>query len=139
MTNRDLFEERVAPSACQGCHVRIDGFGYGFENYDAAGIFRTVDNGLPVDASGFATNIGNDAEYEGAVELQSLLGESSVVRNCVAKQWFTYANGRPMESADTCQVEALQAEFEENGGNLVELLVGIVTRSEFRLRSRGED
>jgi hypothetical protein len=139
MTNRDLFEERVAPAACQGCHIRIDGFGYGFENYDAAGFFRTEDNGLPVDASGFANGIGNDAEYDGAVELQTLLGESSVVRDCVAKQWFTYANGRPMESADTCQVEALQAEFEENGGDLVELLVSIAIRPEFRLRSRGED
>lgn len=138
MTNRDLFEERVAPSACQGCHVRIDGFGFGFENYDAAGMFRTEDNGLPVDASGFANGIGNDDGYEGAVELQNLLGESDVVRDCVAKQWFTYANGRPMEPADTCQVEAIQAEFEDNGGDLVELLVSIVTRPEFRLRSKGE-
>ena len=56
-----------------------------------------------------ASGIGNDAEYEGAVELQNLLlGESDVVRNCVAKQWFTYANGRAIEPADTCQVEAIQ-------------------------------
>ena len=138
MTNRDLFEQRVAPSACQGCHVRIDGFGYGFENYDAAGLFREEDSGLPVDASGFASGIGNDAEYDGAVELQDLLAESDVVRNCVVKQWFTYANGRPMEPADTCQVEAIQKMFAESGGNLVELLVSIVTRPEFRLRSQVE-
>jgi hypothetical protein len=139
MTNRELFEERVAPPTCQGCHVRIDGFGYGFENFDAAGQFRTEDNGLPVDASGYANGIGNDAEYEGAIELQGLLGESEVVRNCVAKQWFTYANGRPMEPADTCQVEAIQRAFAESGGNLAELLVTIVTRPEFRLRSQVED
>jgi hypothetical protein len=138
MTNRDLFEERVAPSTCQGCHVRIDGFGYGFENYDAAGRFRMNDNGLPVDASGFANGIGNDAEYDGAVELQTLLGQSDVVRDCVANQWFTYVNGRPIEPADTCQLEALQAAFSESGGNLVEFLVSIVTRPEFRLRSKVE-
>jgi hypothetical protein len=139
MTNRELFEQRVAPPSCQGCHVRIDGFGYGFENYDAAGQFRTEDNQLPVDASGFANGIGNDAEYEGAVELQELLAESDVVRNCVVKQWFTYANGRAMEPADTCQVEALQQQFAENGGNLIDLLVSIATRPEFRLRSKVED
>ena len=138
MTNRDLFEQRVAPSACQGCHVRIDGFGYGFENYDAAGLFRTEDNGLSVDASGFANGIGNDAPYNGAVELQDLLGESDVVRDCVAKQWFTYANGRPVEPADTCQLEAIQETFAENGGNLVELLVSMVMRPEFRLRSQAK-
>jgi hypothetical protein len=139
MTNRELFEQRVAPPTCQGCHVRIDGFGYGFENYDAAGRFRMEDNMLPVDAAGFANGIGNDAEYEGAVELQGLLGESDVVRNCVTKQWFTYANGRAMEPADTCQVEAIQRAFAENGGNLSDLLVTIVTRPEFRLRSKVED
>lgn len=139
MTNRDLFEQRVEPPSCQGCHVRIDGFGYGFEHYDAAGRFRVDDNGLPVDASGYANGIGNDAEYDGAVELQGLLAESSVVRDCVAQQWFTYANGRPMEPADTCQMEAIQRAFAESDGNLVELLVTIVRRPEFRLRTRVED
>lgn len=139
MTNRELFEQRVAPPTCQGCHVRIDGFGQGFENYDAAGRFRVEDNTLPVDASGYANGIGNDAEYEGAVELQGLLAESDVVRDCVAKQWFTYANGRPLEPADTCQLEAIQTAFAESGGDLVELLVAIVTRPEFRLRSQVED
>lgn len=139
MTNRELFEQRVAPPSCQGCHVRIDGFGYGFENYDAAGQFRTEDNGLPVDASGFANGIGNDAEYDGAVELQGLLGESDVVRDCVVKQWFTYANGRTMEPADTCQVEAIQQAIADKDGNLLDLLVSIVTRPEFRLRSKVED
>jgi len=138
MTNRELFEQRVSPPSCQGCHVQIDGFGFGFENYDAAGQFRTEDNGLPVDASGFAYGIGNDAEYEGAVELQALLGESDVVRDCIAKQWFVYGYGRPIEPADTCQVEAIQQEFADSGGNLIELLVSIVTRPEFRLRAKGQ-
>ena len=138
MTNRELFEQRVSPPSCQGCHVRIDGFGFGFENYDAAGLFREQDSGLPVDASGVASGIGNDAEYEGAVELQNLLGDSDVVRNCMVQQWFTYANGRPMEPADTCQVEAIQELFAESGGDLVQLLVSIVTRPEFRLRSQVE-
>lgn len=139
MTNRQLFEERTAPPSCQGCHIRIDGFGYGFENYDAVGMYRAEDTGLPVDASGFANGIGNDAEYDGAIELQALLGESDVVRDCVARQWFSYANGRGTEPADACQVEAIERAFAESGGNLMELLVSIVTRPEFRLRSKMED
>lgn len=136
-TNRELFEERVAPSDCQTCHVRIDGFGYGFEEYDAAGVYRTTDNGFPVDATGFASGIGNDGEYDGAIQLQQLLAESPTVENCVVQQWFTYAYGRPMEPADTCQVEALQTALRDNDGNMVEMLVDVVTRPEFRLRSEG--
>ena len=139
MTNRELFEQRVAPSSCQGCHVRIDGFGFGFENYDAAGLFREQDNGLAVDASGYAYGIGNDAPYVGAVELQQLLGESDVVRDCVAKQWLTYSVGRPLETSDACQLEGIQEEFQNDGGDLFELLTTIVTRPEFRLRSGAEE
>jgi hypothetical protein len=135
MTNRELFEERTAPPACQGCHVQIDGFGFGFEAYDAAGRYRVEDNGLPVDATGYANGIGNDAAYDGAVGLQDLLAESDVVHDCVAEQWLRYAFGRSLEPADSCQIEAVQAAFMESGGNIIELLVGIVLRPEFRLRA----
>ena len=135
-TNRELFEERTAPASCQGCHVRIDGFGFGFENYDAAGIYRFEDNGVPVDASGFANGIGNDAAYSGAVELQSLLADSDVVSDCVVQQWLTYASGRGLEAEDGCYLEAVANSFVRNGGNLRELLVSIVLRPEFRLRPK---
>ncbi len=137
-TNRELFEERVAPDTCRGCHVRIDGFGYGFEAYDAAGIFRELDNGFPVDASGFAIGLGsNETEYDGAVELQGLLAQSEVVHECVSTQWFTYAYGRSLEAADACQLQALQSAFIDNGGNVLELLVDLVTQPEFRMRAPG--
>lgn len=135
MTNRELFEERTSPGSCQGCHVRIDGFGFGFEAYDAAGIYQDEDSGLPVDATGFANGIGNDDAFDGPVELQELLAQSDVVHGCVAKQWLRYAYGRNLEQADACQIEQLQATLMENGGNLIELLVDIVLRPEFRLRA----
>ena len=138
-TNRELFEQRTSSSSCQGCHTRIDGFGFGFESYDAIGMFRSQDNGLAVDASGFAYDIGNDAGYGDSIELQTLLGQSEVVRDCVAQQWFTYANGRPVERADACQLEAIQTALEQNGGNLKELLVDIITRPEFRLRKEEQE
>ena len=51
-TNRMLFETRTAPPACQTCHAALNGFGFGLENYNAAGLYQTTDDGLPVDASG---------------------------------------------------------------------------------------
>lgn len=133
-TNRDLFEERTSPSSCQGCHVRIDGFGFGFENYDAAGIFRELDNGLPVDATGFANGIGNDAPYSGALELQNLLAESDTVQDCVAEQWLTYALGRDLQAEDACYLEGISQSFAQSGGTLEDLMMSIVLRPEFRLR-----
>ena len=53
----------------------------------------------------------------------------------VVTQWFTYAKGRTVEPDDACQVEDLQIGFENTGGDLSELLISIVKRPEFRLRS----
>lgn len=133
-TNRQLFEQRTEPAACQGCHTRIDGFGFGFEHYDAAGLYRELDHGIAVDATGAVTGTDNDGAFDGAVELQQRLAESTEVHDCVTRQWFRYAWGRAPERADRCHVEALQEAFLASDGDLRELLVHIVTRPEFRLR-----
>lgn len=133
-TNRQLFEQRTEPPLCLGCHRRIDGFGFGFENYDTTGAYRTVDNTLPVDATGYAQGIGNDADYDGAVELQRLLLESDVVQRCVAEKWLTYARGRAVEQDDACHLDALEQAFDESGHDIEQLLVDIVLRPEFSLR-----
>ena len=133
-TNRQLFEQRTEPGVCLGCHRRIDGFGYGFENYDTTGAYRTIDNTLPVDATGYAQGIGNDAEYDGAVELQRLLVESDVVQRCVAEKWLTYAQGRAVEQEDACHLDALERAFDESGHDIEQLLIDIVLRPEFALR-----
>ena len=133
-TNRDLFAERTSSADCQSCHERIDGFGFGFENFDMAGRFRTEDNGLPVDATGLALGIGNDGVYDGATELQERFADSPVVQDCAVETWFTYANGHAPEGADACQVDALQQAFGESGGDLDEMVVHLVTRPEFLLR-----
>jgi hypothetical protein len=135
-TNRMLFEDRTADARCQTCHVSIDGFGFAFENYDTAGRYRTVDNGLPVDATGVATGLGGEpVGFEGAVELQTLLAQSETIADCAVEKWFIYANGRAPEAADACQLRALQEDFQASGGDLDELLVQMVQRPEFLLRA----
>ncbi len=134
-TNRDLFEARTAPSTCQGCHVRIDGMGFVFENYDERGVFRDVDNTLPVDATGVITGTGDvDGEVDGAIELSERLAESGHVQRCATQRWFRFANGRAPEEADSCHVDSLERRFIRSGGDIRELLVSMVRRPEFRLR-----
>ena len=138
-TNRDLFEQRTEPVQCLGCHTRIDGFGFGFEHYDAAGQYRDLDNGLPVDATGYVSGTDADGAYDGAVELQALLAEGTTVHDCATRQWFRYAWGRTAEPEDRCHVEALSDAFVASGGDLRELVVHIVTRPEFALRPAIEE
>lgn len=133
-TNRELFEERTSPPECNGCHVRIDGFGYGFEHYDAIGAYRTIDNGIAVDASGELFGTGVDGQYVGAIEMSEHLAQSPRVSNCAVSRWVRYAIGRAPEPNDGCFVSALQTEFAESSGDIQDLLVDLVSRTEFRIR-----
>jgi hypothetical protein len=59
------------------------------------------------------------------------------VRDCIAAQWFTYAQGRSGEAGDACSVLPLQVAFEGSEANLLELMVS-VTQTEAFLYRRAE-
>lgn len=136
-TNRQLFEERTAPPSCMGCHVRLNGFGFGLEHYDAIGAFRETERGLPIDASGNVIGTDVDTAYVGGVELSEVLAESEVVQGCATRQWVRYALGRAPEREDACLVERLTDSFAESGGDVRALMTSIVTSPEFRSRAAG--
>jgi hypothetical protein len=133
-TNRTLFEERTAQQSCQSCHVGLNGYGFGFESYNAAGVFQTQEQGLPIDARGVIVGTDVDRSYTGAVELSAALETSEVVRQCVTRQWMTYALGRAPVDEELPLLEGLANGFGASGGNIRGLLLDIVTTPTFRLR-----
>ena len=69
---RDVHDARDG-AACKGCHTLMDPIGFGFENYDGIGQWRTTDQGQPVDASGTLTGTDVDGNFNGAVDLANKL------------------------------------------------------------------
>jgi hypothetical protein len=130
-TNRQLFEARTAGAGCQACHRRLDGVGYGLENYDASGVFRTLDNTLPVDATGRISGLDIVADYVGAVELSSRLTESRQIERCYARRVMEMVWGRGLDGADRGPFERVEHRFSRSGGRIDELLVSIVTDESF--------
>jgi hypothetical protein len=138
-TNRQLFEQRTAPAMCQGCHAGLNGIGFGFENYNAAGHYQTTDNGLPVDATGQLVGTDMDGPFNGAVELSKILSTSRNVHACAAQSWVRFALGRAVVSAETPVVTELGASFLESGGDLRALMLHIATSPSFHLRIVEDD
>jgi hypothetical protein len=135
-TNRQLFEERVAvDGVCIGCHKIIDGIGFGFENYDAIGAFRKVDNGLPVNAKSELVEIDVARQFEGAVELSQLLASSGDVSNCIADKVYEYSVGRAIEQGDACLTARLRGRFRGTRGDFRDLLVAIAASPEIAERA----
>ena len=131
-TNRTLFEQRTAPAYCQACHAGLNGLGFGFESYDAAGHYQTTDDTLPVDATGTLTGTDVDGPFDGALELSQRLSGSAVVHACATQELVRYALGRAPVDVEAQSVSALAARFLASGGDLRALLADIVLTPSFR-------
>ena len=96
MTTRQRFEEHVSSPVCASCHARIDGIGFGFEEFDGVGAYRDSENGQPIDSSGTVLGTGDpqlDGDFHGAAELTTKLAASSLLAKCYARQVYRYALG----------------------------------------------
>lgn len=134
-TNRERYSVHVTDPRCASCHASIDPIGFGFENYDAIGRFRTDEHGYPVDATGsFAAGDLDGAAFDGAVQMSALLAGSRTVHDCVALQWFRYAHGRTEEEGDAPELAVVRDAFAGAGGDIRQLLVEIARSDLFRTR-----
>lgn len=134
-TTRERFNQHVEDPSCAGCHSLIDPLGFGFENYDAVGAYRTTEGELEVDASGEV--IGTDAnngEFVGAVELSGMLAQTAEVRDCMARQWLRFSLGRLEDADDTCTMERLSTAFADSDYDVRSLIHEIVLSDAFRHR-----
>ena len=102
-----------ASAPCTPCHRLVDPIGYGFEEFDAVGRYRSTDHGAPVDTSGNLVDLdGTDVPFVGAAELARRLAVSSAVQDCLARQWFRFALARMETNAGVCSLESARRALE---------------------------
>jgi hypothetical protein len=137
-TAREWSVARRAKASCGACHEQIDPIGLGLENFDAVGLYRTVDKGKPVDAAGELTGTDVDGAFTGATALAKKLSGSQLVRECLVTQWFRYGYGRDATPRDACSVATLNRLFAASGGSVRDLLLALTQTDAFLFRSRGD-
>lgn len=133
-TTRDRFIEHDMNACTGGCHKAMDPIGFGFENYDGVGAYRTTDQNLPVNATGTIDLDGKTNSFTNGVELTKLLGTSAQVQNCFAKQWLRYAVKRWDTGEDSASINGAAAAFATAQLDMREMLVGLTTSRTFRFR-----
>jgi hypothetical protein len=136
-TTRDRVEKHVAVSAtCMACHSQINPMGYPFESYDGLGVYRTEENGYPVDPSGAIVGAGTSAgPVANAIELTAALASSPEVQDCFSRQVFRNAFGRDVGVADECTVRDAREAFKAKQLDIKELLIALVKSKTFAQRS----
>ncbi len=98
-TLREEFEMHRRNPNCVDCHEKIDPIGFGLENFDAIGRYRTTENGVPVDSSG---EMPDGFHFEGPVELKDYIlsqRQDQFVRN-VTERMLAFALGRELKHYD---------------------------------------
>jgi hypothetical protein len=134
-TTRERFSQHSNDASCSTCHKLMDPIGFGFESYDAIGLYRTKEAGLPIDASGeiFGSKDAN-GKFNGAVELADRLSNSEEVRACVVTQWFNYGHGRTTTHEDSCTIQKLRTTFSDAKYDVKALLIGLTQTDAFLYR-----
>ena len=133
-TVRQRYEEHASNPRCRGCHLLMDPVGFGFEQFDSIGRYRTMEGDQPVDSRGQLHGTDVDGPFTGPAELAVRLIRSAQFRRCFVQQVWRFAEGRGAVSADAPDLDALAAAFETANHRLDELLVALVKRPTFVLR-----
>jgi len=129
---RQRLERHRADPACASCHAIMDPLGFGLENFDVVGRWRTEADGLPIDAKG---TLPDGTEFEGPEELKKLLlqQKQAFIRNLTAKM-LGYALGRGLTNEDRCVVEAIVKKLEQDDYKAQTLILEIVNSVVFRFK-----
>jgi hypothetical protein len=131
---------RAEGSSCHACHQHMDEIGFGLENYDALGRYRSHDDhdeSCLIDGRGTLVDHG---PFRGPAELGGLLAAGDAMPACMVAHLYHFATGTPVaERLDALEpVEPLVRGFRENGFDFEELLIDLVTDDLFLYRRIAE-
>lgn len=122
---------------CASCHNRMDPLGLALENFNAMGIFREQEFGMPIESKG---KLITGESFENVSELKKILATSRKTDfyRCLTQKMLTYALGRSVEYGDITTVDDIVGRLESNNGQSHELIDGIIKSAAFQRTSRPE-
>ncbi len=128
-TLRQRMERHRTDPACAACHRRMDPLGFGLENFDAIGGWRTTDEKQLIDSSG---RLPGGVSFHGPAELKTaLLVRRNAFVRCLAEKMLTYALGRGLDRADRRAVDQIVARLARNEYRFTVLILAIAESEPF--------
>jgi cytochrome c553 len=132
---RQQLEQHRANPTCASCHNKMDVLGFGLENYDAIGRWRTMDGKFPVDVSG---TLPNGKSFQSPAEMRAVLKEDvPEFARCLTEKMLIYALGRGLERYDNRTLDDIDRKLAASGYRFQALIHEIVRSLPFQSR-RGE-
>jgi hypothetical protein len=131
---RQQMEAHRRNATCAACHSKMDPLGFGLENYDGIGAWRTADGKFPIDASGA---LPDGRSFHGPDEMKTILkGDRDAFALCITEKMLTYALGRGLERSDRRTVQAIAHRLADRQYRFSALVEEIVKSLPFQMRRK---
>lgn len=131
-TLRQQMEQHRADPKCAICHNKLDPLGFGLENFDGIGAWRTQDNKKDIDPSG---ELPGGVKFSGPAELRKvLLGKADQFRSCFAEKLLTFGLGRGLEYYDKCALDDIVKASKADGDKFSAWVLAVVKSDPFQKR-----
>jgi len=133
-TMRERMVEHRVRADCVQCHRMMDPIGFALENFDGIGLWRSHEEGTPVDASG---QLFDNKMVNGPVDLRAWLdGYSQQFVRVAVEKMLTYALGRGLEHQDMPLVRAIARDAARDNNRFSALVMGIVKSPPFQMNTK---
>ncbi|MBI1333077.1 MAG: DUF1592 domain-containing protein [Armatimonadetes bacterium] len=117
---------------CAACHTKMDALGFGFENYDAVGRWRTKDGNLAIDSS---ATLPDGRKFTGPTQLKAvLMGNKQDFCRSFVEKMMTFALGRGVDDNDKCFVDDVVKRAAANNYKFSSIVEGIAESDPFTKR-----
>ena len=117
---------------CASCHRRMDPLGFGLENFDGIGQWRTEDGKFPIDSTG---QLPSGRQFTGATELGKILEEEpDAFARALTAKLLTYALGRGLDVSDHRVVRTIARKVAADDYRFSSLVTEIVQSVPFQMR-----
>jgi hypothetical protein len=132
---RQQMEKHRADPTCASCHSKMDPLGFGLENYDGIGKWRTQDGKFPVDATGV---LPNGKTFSDPAEMRAILKtQMPQFARCMVEKMLTYSLGRGIGAADRRTIDEIGKKWAAADYPFQALIFEVVKSLPFQSR-RGE-
>ena len=129
---REQLEEHRKNAICASCHRRMDPLGFGLENFDAVGAWRTKEGKFPIDASG---QLPDGRRFTGPDELRDILSaDRDAFARAITSKLLTYGLGRGLERYDERTVKLIASRLPNYDYKFSGLVLEIVNSLPFQSR-----
>jgi len=132
---RQQMEKHRSNAVCASCHNKMDALGFGLENYDAIGKWRTRDGKFPIDSSG---TLPDGKTFNGPGQLrEALLAQMPDIAQNVVEKMMIYALGRGLQRYDRIVAKEITRSLAAEDYPFQSIVYEVVESLPFRSR-RGE-